>query len=149
MTFDEALQDEYCLKILNLLRRWLPKLPADELKQLQLIALWEASSTFDESYNCKFITHLYNRVRFKYLKHINRKSNHLLGHTGETFFSKHDLNLNLFFDGLSERSRSLLEDRFVNKLSLHEMARKYQVKWREIPPMIEAAKEEFLKVQEC
>ena len=75
MTFDEALNDEYCLKILNLLHRWLPKLPKEELKQLQMIALWEATSTFDTNKKCKFTTHLYNRVRFKFLKHINKKSN--------------------------------------------------------------------------
>ena len=143
MTFDEAQKDEYCLKILNLLNRWLPKLPKCELQQMQLIALWEACDTFDINRKCKFTTHLYNRVRFKYLKHINRKSNHLLGKTEDSFYATQELSLEIFFDGLSEQARSLLEDKYVNRLNLNELTKKYGVKRRDLAVMLDAAKEEF------
>lgn len=149
MTFEEACLDEYCSKILNLLHRWLPNLPKSELKQLQLIALWEACDTFDPARNCKFTTHLYNRVRFKYLKHINSPMNKKIGQSEEIFQYRQEINLNLFFDGLEDLDRSLLEDRFVNKLTLREMTNKYNMKRKDLVKALSAAKETFKEMLEC
>lgn len=144
MNFEEAQQDKYCLKIMNLLARWLPKLDKSELKQLQLIALWEACETFDSS-KSKFTTHLYNRIRFKYLKHINSKKNKL-GKSQDIWYNINDVNLNVFFDGLSQDNREVLEDRFVYKHTLRDMAKKRGLKINDMKEKIEKAKGELWKL---
>lgn len=143
MTFEEALNDEYCRKTMNLLGRWMPRLDKNELKQLQLIALWETVETFDPK-KSKFTTHLYNRLRFKYLKHINSKKNKL-GKKQDVWYSREDFNGNSFFEGLSELNRKILEDRYIARLSLNEMANKYGVKRQTLKDWIESAKSELKK----
>lgn len=143
MTFEEALKDEYCKKVMGLLGKWLPRLEKSELKQLQLIALWEAVSTYD-SCKSKFTTHLYNRIRFKYLKYINNKQNKTtkkkLYHDK---YEKPEFNELLFFDGISEENKQLLKDRFVSKLSLNQMVKKYNLKRFQIIEKLELAKLEL------
>lgn len=144
MTFEEALKDVYCRKIMNSFNKWMPKVSKQEIRQLQLIALWEATRTFDAT-KSKFTTHLYNRLRFKYLKYINSKKNRL-GVNKEIWYSKKELNLDSFFDGVSYLTRVVIEDRFIYKLSLKEMAKKYNVKYSEVKKMIHDAKEELRSV---
>lgn len=123
MTIDlnEYLKNSYNQAILSKLNK-LP-LSKEEIEQSKLICLWDSIRTYDSS-RSSFQTHLYNNCKFTLLKafgsHKKQKTRYK-NISVEKFYS-HCYNL---LDFLPRLYKSFIDDRFIQKLTIHQMSKKY------------------------
>ena len=81
MNFDEALNDEYYISVINFVgNRYIGRIPRDDLEQLKLLGLWRACENYNPECGTQFVTTLYNHVRGQCLNFItkaNRERKHV------------------------------------------------------------------------
>jgi DNA-directed RNA polymerase specialized sigma24 family protein len=135
--FNEARTNPYYKAILSKFNKL--KIPKEEIDQYKLICLWESIRTFDESKSA-FHTHLYNNCRFMMLKFYTKDKKQRdrftnLNHEPLYFEYKYD-----FLEGLPKFYYCLIEDRYISKLTMLEISRKYSISQKMANNIIEEAK---------
>jgi DNA-directed RNA polymerase specialized sigma subunit len=129
--FEEEIKKPKNIKILNYLSG-LRGLDKDEIEQLKLITLFESIRTFDETKKCLFSTHLYNRCRYTYLDFLKKKKIKTLDNIEIVQYNHENI-----IDDLPDFYKIIIEDRFVYKLTIVEMSKKYELKRWQIKSLIE------------
>jgi len=76
MTFEEVLNNEDCISIMNsIAKRYKGLVSRDEIKSFKLESAWEASEKYDPNHpgQMKFTTYLANCLKFKILLYLRGK----------------------------------------------------------------------------
>lgn len=129
--FEEEIKKPKNIKILNYLSG-LRGLERDEIEQLKLITLWKSICSFDETKNCLFSTHLYNNCRYTYLDFLKKKKLKTLDNIEIVQY-----NYDNIIDELPDFYKIIIEDRFVYKLTIVQMSKKYELKRWQVKTLIE------------
>lgn len=135
--FEEEKEKVQNKKILSYLNK-LKGLSYPEKEQLKLIVLWESIESYDPTRGCLFTTHLYSKCRYKFLDFLRKKTIPV----GE-FINKSYITHENLLDELPLLDKMVLEDRFVNKLTINEMIKKYKMNRSSINSLIEKSIEVF------
>lgn len=136
--FNEALKNPYYKAILSKFNKL--KLPKEEIEQYKLICLWESIESFDESKSA-FHTYLYNNCRFMMLKFYNKDKKQKDRYK---FLKNEPLDIQSEFDLLEDLPSfyaSLIKDRYIVRLTILEISRKYELSQKIIKLIIEDIKD--------
>jgi RNA polymerase sigma factor (sigma-70 family) len=127
--FDVAWSDINNVKIMNkVCSKYVKIIPRDELDRCKLVALWEALKAYDSEKGQKFTSFLYNRIDWeckKQLYDINKR-NRQKKYNESLHFSndKSDLEIKDIIQKLHPRLRKVIYQRFFERLTMEEIAKR-------------------------
>jgi len=126
-TFEQAIKNKDYIKIMNKAsQRFSNQLDKDIIKSCHLTALWKALQSFDPEKKVKFTTFLYKGVFIECMKEIKiyNKGKKCIGklhdNIPQDFFNEEIVELK---DELgNEEDFQLLVDRFISRMTIHEIS---------------------------
>jgi hypothetical protein len=139
--FEEELKKISNYKILNFLHN-IKGLSYEEISQLKRITVWKAVKTFKPEKNCLFTTHLYNTCRYTYLEEIRKKKEPNLVSCSDGV-DKAYIPVKNPLEEIPEEIKSVLEDKYYQKMSIRQLMKKYKKTRKEMYSLIEECENYF------